>query len=125
MKLDRNTNTDGRGKYALIKRRVLDLAENDDLQKNQPPYIAIKRWAIDAGNKFFVLKYQDAFTAPALRAYALAVRERAHVLNSASRGRSGTIGDVLRKEATELFEYANEIDEEVKIAETHQTKIPD
>jgi len=54
MKLDRNVNLDGKGKYALI-----------NLRTNSVEWGGSK----DSGS-FFVLKFKDKFTAAALHAYA-------------------------------------------------------
>lgn len=56
MKLDRNSNPDGRGKYALINLRTNKVEWGDE-------------------DQFFVIKYKDRFAEAALRAYAAAVRE--------------------------------------------------
>lgn len=55
MKLDRNTNPDGRGKYALINLRTNKV-----------------EWGGE--DQFFVVKYKDRFAADALFAYANACR---------------------------------------------------
>lgn len=77
MKLDRNINSDGRGKYALIRIRELDGFSKDGkvwgaietLQR-----AGIICWGNETpGDQFFVMKYKDKFTAPALEAYADAV----------------------------------------------------
>ena len=59
MKLDRNTNLDGKGKYALINLRT------DKVEWGGPHM------------QFFVRKYSDPFAAPALWAYARAVNDLA------------------------------------------------
>jgi hypothetical protein len=60
MKLDRNINPDGKGKYALIKLRekpfVVDFGDTPD-------------------SDFFVIRLKDKYAAPALLAYSLAARE--------------------------------------------------
>ncbi len=58
MKLDRNTNPDGKGKYALINLRTNKV-----------------EWGNNLEDEFFVIKLKDRFAERALRAYALAVRE--------------------------------------------------
>lgn len=57
MKLDRNINDDGRGKYALINLRTNKV-----------------EWGNEPGNDFFVIKLKDRHAADALRAYADSIR---------------------------------------------------
>lgn len=93
MKLDRNTNRGGRGKYALVNMRKLI-----PLLDKEPPVggsvasieaatvsafeLLVAQGIITLGNEspgeqFFVMKYKDKFTAKALFAYADAVRTHA------------------------------------------------
>lgn len=88
MKLDRNINPDGKGKYALI-----------NLRTNQV------QWGGD--NQFFVIKYKDEFAAPALRAYAMAVLAKAAQFKS--QGES--------HQAMELEEFGREMLKEASSAE--------
>lgn len=71
MKLDRNINKDGRGKYALIKLRQTTVLF-------QGLGVEVLRDAVDFGNTpvtdFFVIRLKDKFAAPALKAYADAAR---------------------------------------------------
>lgn len=76
MRLDRNTNPDGRGKYALIK-----LREDNVLHQLQVPNmvtVPVLASAIDLGNtpetEFFVIRLKDKNAANALRAYAVSCR---------------------------------------------------
>lgn len=97
MRLDRNINPDGKGKYALI-----------NLRKNTV------EWGNEApGEQFFVMKYKDIFTAPALDAYAKAVRTDATALAESD-----------PKTANSLFEYAEEMEREAYKARTAGVKIP-
>lgn len=93
MKLDRNTNRGGRGKYALVNMRMMvplldrgedHSPENNDIQhlKDQMAIHAfnllVERGIITLGNEspgdqFFVMKYKDKFAAAGLRAYGEAV----------------------------------------------------
>lgn len=99
MKLDRNINKDGHGKYALINLRT-NMVE----------------WG-GPGGGFFVIKLHDKFAPAALRAYAEAVREEA--LNHG-------VGEAEFRRAAGLQEYANEIQALVEIAESlPNRKIPD
>lgn len=83
MKLDRNTNGDGRGKYALLKLRALaDMADTADPFQDLPPKIADaisvldKAGVIDWGPagteaEFFVLRLKDKYAGAALDTYAM------------------------------------------------------
>lgn len=135
MKLDRNTNRGGRGKYALVNMRklipVMDKVEAWDSEKkrtlNDPTddelVIAssfaalVNRGIITLGNEspgdqFFVLKYKDRFTAPALHAYAIAVSATVRQLEG-------------QPPAAELAEYAQEMFSQARLAETTGNRIPD
>ncbi len=113
LQLDRNINKDGRGKYALIKIRVLD-----GFAKDTPEWEAF--WLLQksgvlclgnesAGDQFFVMKYKDRFTCYALAAYAEAIR------------------DYLRKtgERGSLAEFQQQIMEESALASMEGKLIPD
>jgi hypothetical protein len=74
MKLDRSTNPDGRGKYALIKLRNLPKA---DAETNERLTALNTGGFVEFGNvgdddEFFVIKLKDAYAAAALTAYAQA-----------------------------------------------------
>jgi hypothetical protein len=112
MKLDRNINPDGRGKYALIKlRKITDEDFNEMLEsrRDKRPF-ALPSEALtlgdEKGEQFFVLKYKDKRTAPALRAYAKAVRDE--------------IG-TNKRHAADLEEFALEIEQEADQAEVLAT----
>lgn len=77
MKLDRNINPDGAGKYALIKLRNLHfkgfkIIDGPDGEK----FLAVPEKEIDFGDSadtdFFVIRLKDKYAAPALAAYAFA-----------------------------------------------------
>lgn len=117
MKLDRNINPDGRGKYALLK-----------LRRQEKP-VSLKATTAAAtlkdagllhfgnegpGEQFFVLKYKDKFTAPALYAYAAAAFSEAFTLEEQ--------GDA--KQAVELREFAHEIRREAEQAKQLGNSIP-
>lgn len=113
MKLDRNINKDGTGKYALLKlrpaahARVNDPAVAEALQVLQ--CAGLIHWGDEGpGEQFFVMKYKDRFTHPALKAYARAVDLEAMKTSNA-----------------ELSEYAAEIDIEAIHALRHGKRIPD
>lgn len=81
MKLDRNDNADGVGKYALINlRRYRDLPadkaqEAFDLLGKLDALGVIDKGARGASDEFFVIKLKDKYAAPALTAYANAAVE--------------------------------------------------
>lgn len=112
MKLDRNIK-DGRGKYALIEIRKLSEATADALFAGLSGEVTVPRKAVTIGepDQFFVLKYKDIFTGPALRAYANAVFTHA-----------GSIPASPERES--LLEYCHEIDNEAAEAERRAEKIP-
>jgi len=77
MKLDRNINPDGKGKYALVLMR--NVTETGVNPASNSTVIIPKDWqqpVIDFGNTedtdFFVIRLKDKFAEPALRAYAKA-----------------------------------------------------
>jgi len=74
MKLDRNINPDGRGKYALIKLRRQ--GKGFPLSCQKAAQLLKKHKLVDFGNtpntEFFVIRLKDKFAAVALEAYAIA-----------------------------------------------------
>lgn len=91
MKLDRNINGTGRGKYGLIKNRMLGTALHrrynggdadplihDDITKAIETLEAagIIEWGeTGTEGEFFVIKLRDKYASPALAAYASAARD--------------------------------------------------
>jgi hypothetical protein len=77
MKLDRNINSDGMGKYALIKRR--DTGAMEPTQSIYGPLAVIPWNAVDFGGTpdtdFFVIRLKDKYAAAALGAYAEQARK--------------------------------------------------
>lgn len=76
MKLDRNANPDGRGKYALIKlRNVAAMKEPVKTQVEQALLSLVQVGVLDPGaqpdTEFFVIRVKDKYAAAALAAYAL------------------------------------------------------
>jgi len=73
MKLDRNINADGKGKYALIKLRtaLIRVAAN-------PGLMEFSRADVDFGDTpetdFFVIRLKDKYAGAALHAYAEAAK---------------------------------------------------
>lgn len=78
MKLDRNINEGGKGKYALIKLRDVDW-ELHEGKKVLARDVDLNPDCIDLGDsndsEFFVIRLKDKYAEPALRAYAKAVHE--------------------------------------------------
>lgn len=77
MKLDRNINPDGRGKYALVlMRKLTSCEERKDFSATSAVEALAQRGIVDYGSTpdtdFFVLRLKDKYTGPALAAYALA-----------------------------------------------------
>lgn len=77
MRLDRNVNTDGRGKYALIKLR--STGELTPALMEDGAKFVIDPDHVDFGDTpetdFFTIRLKDKFAGPALRAYAEAAME--------------------------------------------------
>lgn len=75
MKLDRNINPDGRGKYALVKLRELD-PEKFTPEVFKAVDMLIDNGIVDLGNtqetEFFVIRLRDKYAAAALDAYSMA-----------------------------------------------------
>ena len=100
MKLDRNINPNGRGKYALIKlREIHHLVESNNAVCT--PEFNVPQSAVDFGGTpdtdFFVIRLKDKYAAKALTAYACAA-------------------------AADDPEYAEEILELARLAEVHPNK---
>lgn len=123
MKLDRNINSDGSGKYALLKLRKLReiTAMDSQLHPDAKSLIdhavrTLKHHKVlhfgdeGPGEQFFVMKYKDVFTAQGLEGYAKAVIA------------SKTNVPGLREE---LLEYADEILNEAATAEKVASHVPD
>ncbi len=75
MKLDRNLNPNGQGKYALIKMREV-VTPFESVVRHGEDFTIIPTTAIDHGDTegtdFFVIRLKDKYAAPALAAYAKA-----------------------------------------------------
>lgn len=81
MKLDRNINRDGTGKYALLKLRFVKSpepetsdVEHQAIQKaiNTLDAFGLLSWGNSPDTDFFVIRLRDQYAAPALAAYAMA-----------------------------------------------------
>jgi hypothetical protein len=74
MKLDRNINPTGRGKYALLLQRKV--GDHPSLKLREAITELIEWGALDFGGTpdtdFFVIRLKDKYAAPALAAYAMA-----------------------------------------------------
>lgn len=134
MKLDRNKNEDGTGKYALILMRKLDDEAKAELKAKADHHgfnskiMALPVKSIDDGryNQFFVIRYRDKFAAAALQAYACAVRDEAISLKATAEWVAQKISrqaaEQAFKEADDLFEFADEMDREAQAARGTQGK---
>ena len=80
MRLDRNTNPDGTGKYALIKLRLDPLIASVDVNQKGGPVdcLCVDKRAVDIGStpdtEFFVIRLKDKYAANALQAYAVSCK---------------------------------------------------
>lgn len=121
MKLDRNTNRGGRGKYALVNmRKLIPLIDKCNAEPEswhdkrvEAFELLVREGIITLGNEspgeqFFVMKYKDKFTSPALHAYAIQAEAEA-----------------IKSSDPELKEYAAEMFKEAKEAEKLGNRIPD
>lgn len=81
MKLDRNVNSDGRGKYALLKLRALDKASGKELAAAGDAMSTLERLGIlDWGNigtesEFMVMRIKDKYAYKGLMGYLRAVTD--------------------------------------------------
>lgn len=115
MKLDRNKNANGTGKYALLNLRNIPLFNKQEI--NDAIEVLKSNHVLTFGNEspgeqFFVMKHKDKFTAPALVAYANAVAEFCSALPE---------NDPLR---SELNEFGAEVLAEARAASNIPHKIP-
>lgn len=74
MKLDRNINSNGRGKYALLKLRRQPEPFSVDVQiaAEKLKAAGLLDFGDEPDTSFFVIRLKDKYAAPALAAYALA-----------------------------------------------------
>lgn len=101
MKLDRNTNPDGRGKYALLLLRNLAAASPSVKREIEDAFKVLSEHGLldfgdQPGQQFFVIRHKDKFAAKAFYAYAEAVHLEADAAPHSDTARS-------------LYEYASEI----------------
>lgn len=123
MKLDRNTNADGRGKYALL--RLREWPHGHSVKCQEAFDTLVDAGAIDFGDtpetEFFVIRYKDRFAARALHAYADAVKDFAKWVSHTAKN----TGEDLDVAVKELTEYAEDIMREWEKANLIGTRIPD
>lgn len=116
MKLDRNTNKDKSGKYALVLLRQTRRLKGARAKQAQEAIQTLKELGClrigneNFGSQFFVLGYQDKFTPAALSAYAGAALTEAVT----------SVGKVKK----ELLEFAAEMADQSATAESTAHKIP-
>lgn len=75
MRLDRNSNSDGRGKYALLKLRKIEGAYPSEENRVNDAVKTLERsgvldWGDDDDSEFFVIRLKDINAEEALLAYA-------------------------------------------------------
>ena len=76
MKLDRNVNKDGRGKYALVRLRNIEKGSEAYGLLNRLEQLGHLDWGVvGQPDEFFVIKLRDKYAGAALRAYADAVQD--------------------------------------------------
>lgn len=78
MKLDRNANPSGVGKYALIKLRTVPEGY-PKVSGSGNEFITLPSSCVDFGDtpdtEFFVIRLRDCYAGEALKAYALQIRD--------------------------------------------------
>lgn len=129
MKLDRNTNPKGHGKYALVNMRkfypIFEADQSNPLVRSgkeaSDPIVTafqllVKEGIISLGNEtpgdqFFVMKYKDKFTSSGLRGYAEAIIKE--------------LADLEGPQFSSLAEYAQQIISEANAAHEIGNRIPD
>lgn len=73
MKLDRNINPNGRGKYALLlQRRLANASYQTQCDVNMLRSAGLLDFGATPDTEFFVIRLKDKYAAPALAAYAMA-----------------------------------------------------
>jgi hypothetical protein len=122
MRLDRNVNVDGRGKYALINLRK---ATPDIVDES----VCVPEFAVTWGgdDQFFVIKYKDKFAAAALAAYAAAIAVEIESLRTQlGNCETDIVRTMIEEKINELMEYQVEMEHEARIAERWPNRrIPD
>jgi hypothetical protein len=97
MKLDRNTNGNGSGKYALIRLRDINHQEEVGNIVSRLEHFGCLDWGkLGEKDEFFVIKLRDKYAAAALVAYAEAAQRDA-------------MSDIDPRKAADKLEWAAEI----------------
>jgi hypothetical protein len=79
MKLDRNINGDGKGKYALVRLRDIEAESEAHRLLQRLDELGHLDWGIvGQPDEFFVVKLRDRFAPGAIKGYADAVMKAAH-----------------------------------------------
>ena len=129
MKLDRNINPSGMGKYILIRTRQLGMLMDQEKQAEVKYAInVLEKNNMIAPYQFFVLGYRDMFTPAALCAYRDAVigqatkkeDEAKRLLKFNPEAKDTTTermtkASCLLAECANLYEFADEISKEVEM----------
>jgi DNA-binding ferritin-like protein len=142
MKLDRNINKDGRGKYALIQLRKVGPVPAKEVQDALQ---LLHEWNIihwgneSPGDQFFVVKYKDQFAYGALRGYCDEIEEHCRQLMQSEEtikrgtkllsGKKWTKSDnaaakELHAQLKRWREYADEIRNECEAARNATKQLP-
>lgn len=131
MKLDRNINPDGAGKYALLHIRKLKQygheAEIIHAINLLTEYGLLQVGNESPGDQFFVMKYKDKFTAPALFAYSRAAMDesQALALSLLDPPKEGENREETINTCRSLQKYSTEIHTEALSAQRLGNRIPD
>lgn len=139
MKLDRNLNPDGVGKYALLRLRELDKIRQRGQSESGIDYAEVvgaidtlKRagmihWGDEGdGEQFFVLKYKDKFSPAALEGYIRAIDAEIESLIPKAFPDDSMMPDVvIARQMRSLSEFNREIHGEYLNAISHGKRIPD
>lgn len=97
MKLDRNVNSDGKGKYALVRLRGIEFgSEAHDLLRKLHDLGHVDFGVVGQPDEFFVIKLRDRYADSAIRGYSDAVMKQA-----------GKIDDPV--ESMDLAQYALQV----------------
>ena len=99
MKLDRNINKDGKGKYALIQLRKVEVGSKDWIILCDLASRGILEWgSVGSPDEFFLFKLKDIFSDAGLRGYEDAVLSASNKCVNTDEAQSKS-----------LMEYAREI----------------
>ncbi len=123
MKLDRNQNPDGCGKYALVNmRRLREKPEFQPLVDELAEHGIITLGSEAPDNQFFVMKYKDIFTEGGIRGYREAIGERVKQLQTLA---EHAPSEVLDREIADLLEFSGQLEGEEFYARRYSSKTPD